>query len=97
MESEPSTSHETNSSEIPVIIRWTRDLHGIPAFTYLIKHLGTENSGTGDQKHKKLGYQMFKGKYVGQVQVKPNVTKGNMSCFLVKGTVNAVHTLFMSI
>ena len=91
MESEPSTSHETNCSELPVTIRWTRDLHGIPAFTYelLIKHLGTENSGIGAQKHKKLGYQMFKDKYVGQVQVKPNITKGNMSCFLIKGTVNA--------
>ena len=53
MESEPSTSHETNSSELPVTIRWTRDLHGIPAFTYelLIKHVGTENSGIGAQKH----------------------------------------------
>ena len=40
------------------------------AFNYelLSKHLGTEQSG-GAHKHKKLGYQMFKDKYVGQVEV----------------------------
>ena len=92
MESEPSTLHETNNSEILLLERWSKDLHGIPAFTYelLIKHLGTtKHSSTGTQKHKKLVYQMFKDKYVGQALVKPNVIEGNMSCFLVKGTVKA--------
>ena len=55
----------------------------------LTKHFGTEHSGAGAQKHKKLGYQLFKDKYVGQVEVKKNVTKGNMTCFLVKSCVNA--------
>ena len=44
-----------------------------------------ENAGVGSQKHKKLGYQMSKDKYIG----KTNVVKGKMSYFLVKGCVNA--------
>ena len=70
---------------------WTKDLNGLPTFTYeiLTKHLSKENSGAGSQKYKKLGYQMFKDKYVGKVEAKANVVKGNMSCFLVKGCVNA--------
>ena len=44
-----------------------------------------ENAGVGSQKHKKLGYQMLKDKYVG----KANVVKGKMSYFLVKRCVNA--------
>ncbi|XP_028417051.1 uncharacterized protein LOC114541314 [Dendronephthya gigantea] len=90
MEGEASTSHEANNAATE-LKRWTRDLHGLPAFSYelLIKHCGIEHSGAGAQKHKKLGYQLFKDKYVGQVQVKKNVTKGNMVCFLVKGCVNA--------
>ena len=49
-------------SEIPNLQRWTRSLNGLPTFTYemLAKHLSMENSGAGSQKHKKLGYQMFK-------------------------------------
>ena len=86
MEGETSTSHEANNAATE-LKRWTRDLHGLPSFTYelLTKHFGTEHSGAGAQKHKKLGYQLFKYKYVGQVEVKKNVTKGNMTCFLVKG------------
>ena len=90
MEGETSSSHEANNAATE-LKRWTRDLHGLPSFTYelLTKHFGTEHSGAGAQKHKKLGYQLFKDKYVGQVEVKKNVTKGNMTCFLVKGCVNA--------
>ena len=90
MEVEPSTSLEVNNTEIPILKRWTRDLSGLPAFNYelLTKHLGTEQSG-GAHKHKKLGYQMFKDKYVGQVEVKANVIKDNISCFLIKAGVNA--------
>ena len=48
-----------------------------------------ENAGVGSQKHNKLGYQMFKDKYIEKVEVKANVVKGKMPCFLVKGCVNA--------
>ena len=61
MEGETSTSHEANNAATE-LKRWTRDLHGLPSFTYelLTKHFGTEHSGAGAQKHKKLGYQLFK-------------------------------------
>jgi hypothetical protein len=80
LEGETSSSHEANNAATE-LKRWTRDLHGLPSFTYelLTKHFGTEHSGAGAQKHKKLG----------QVEVKKNVTKGNMTCFLVKDCVNA--------
>jgi hypothetical protein len=101
MEGETSTSHEANNAAT-VLKRWTSDLHGLPSFTYelLTKHFGTEHSGADAQKHKKLGYQLFKDKYVGHVEVKKNVTKGNMTCFLVKGCVNAamknnVYTIYV--
>ena len=49
-----------------------------------------EKSGVGSQKHKKtVGYQMFKDKYTGKVEIKANVVKCRMSCFLLKGCVNA--------
>ena len=78
-------------NEIPNVQRWTRSLNGLPTFTceMLAKHLSMENSGAGSQKHKKLGNQMLKDKYVGKVEVKANVSKDNMSCFLVKGCINA--------
>ena len=78
-------------NEIRNLQRWTRGLNGLPTLAYetLAKHLSMENSGAGSQKHKKLGYQMFKDKYVGKVEVKANVGKDNMSCFLVKGCINA--------
>ena len=90
MEVEPSTSLEGSNIDIPTMQRWTKNLHGLPAFNYelLIKHLGTEHSG-GAHKHKKLGYQMFKDKYVVQVEVKANVSKDKISCFLIKASVNA--------
>ena len=50
----------------------------------LTKHLDTAHFGTGATRHKKSGYQMFKDKYVRQVEVKANVMKGSESCFLVK-------------
>ena len=52
MEVEPSTSLEGSNIEIPTMQRWTKNLHGLPAFNYelLIKHLGTEHSG-GAHKH----------------------------------------------
>ena len=91
MEGAASTSHEVDNSEMPDSKKWTRNLHGLPAFTYelLTKHLDTAHFGAGATKHKKSGYQMFKDKYVGQVEVKANVMKGSASCFLVKGCVNA--------
>jgi hypothetical protein len=71
--------------------KWTRDLHGLPAFTYelLTKYLDATNFGVGASKHKKTGYQVFKDKYIRNVVVKANVMKGSLSCFLVKGCVNA--------
>ncbi len=90
MQVEPSTSLEVNNTEIPIIKRSTRDLNGLPALNYelLTKHLGTEQSG-GAHKDKKLGYQMFMDKYhAGQVEVKANVIKDNISCFFKAG-VNA--------
>ena len=89
-EVEPSTSLEGSNTEIPTIQRWTKNLNGLPAFNYelLIKHLGTEQSG-GAHKHKKLGYQMFKDKYIVQFEVKANVVKDKISCFLIKAGVNA--------
>ena len=90
MEKGTSTSLK-EGNEIAEPKRWTKDLNGLPTFTYeiLTKHLSKENSGACSQKHKKLGYQMFKDKYVRKVEVKANVVKGNMSCFLAKGCVNA--------
>ena len=91
MEEGTSASLEAGNNEIPELQRWTKDLNGLPTFTYelLTKHLSIENAAVGSQKHKKLGYQMFKDKYIGKVEVKANVVKGKMSCFLVKGCVNA--------
>ena len=41
-------------------------------------------------QHKKLGYQLFKDKYVKNVQVKANVYQGKMGgCFLIEAIVNA--------
>ena len=90
MEEGASNSLRTNN-EIPNVQRWTRSLNGLPTFTYemFAKHLSMENSGAGSEKHKKLGYQMLKDKYFGKVEVKANVGKDNMSCFLVKGCINA--------
>ena len=44
---------------------------------------------TGAHKHKKLGYRLFKDKYVSQVQVKPNVKTAHGVKFLVKAAVHA--------
>ena len=64
----------------------------LPPFTYglLQKHLQTEpktsDNSTGAHKHKKLGYQMFKDKYVRQVEIKADVKKDNGQPFyLMKG------------
>jgi hypothetical protein len=92
MEVEPNTSLEVNNTEIPTSKRWTRNLNGLPAFNYelLTKHLGTEQSGSA-HKHKKLGYQMFKDKYICQVEVKVNVIKDNILCFLIKAWCKCRH------
>ena len=78
MEEGTSTSLEARYNEIPELQRWTKDLNSLPTFTYqlLTKLLSMENAGVGSQKHKKLGYQMFKDKYIGKVEVKANVVKG---------------------
>ena len=44
---------------------------------------------TGAHKHKKLGYRLFKDKYVTKVQVKPNVKTTDDVKFLVKAVVHA--------
>ena len=82
--------------QLPDTKAWTRDLQSLPPFSHdlLQKHLITEtqadNSATGAYKHKKLGYQLFKDRYVKQVQVKSEVKKdGNQVCYLIKGTVHA--------
>ena len=78
MEEGTSTSLEAGNNEIPELERWAKDLNGLSAFTceLLTKHLSMENAGVGSQEHKKLGYQMFKDKYIGKVEVKANVLKG---------------------
>lgn len=57
------------------------------------EYLGTDTCQKSDApgafKHKKLGYCVFKDKYVTQVQVKPNVEAGDEVKFLVKGQVHA--------
>ncbi len=44
---------------------------------------------TGAHEHKKLGYRLFKDKYVTKVQVKPNVKTTDDVKFLVKAVVHA--------
>ena len=72
---------------------WTKDLKSLPPFTHdlLQKHLigGDEDVVKGAHKHKKLGYQLFKDRYVSNIQVKPNVTKGDQLWYLIKGSVHA--------
>ena len=76
MEEGNSTSLK-EGNEIAEPKRWTKDLNGHPTFTYeiLTKHLSKENSGAGSQKHKKLGYQIFKDKYVGEVEFKEMLSR----------------------
>ena len=52
---EPSTSLEGSNTKIPIMQRWTKNLHVLPSFNQelSIKHLGTENSGRA-HKHKKV-------------------------------------------
>ena len=87
--------NEENEILQPSSKSWTKDLKSLPPFSYdlLQKHLIAEtqpyNCATGAYKHKKLGYQLFKDRYVNQIQVKPDVKKdGTQVCFLVKGTVH---------
>ena len=54
----------------------------------LQEHLGVESDNDAS-KHKKLGYRLFKDKYVNRVQVKPNVSKGGEVHFLIKACVSA--------
>ena len=59
--------------QLPDTKAWTRDLQSLPPFSHdlLQKHLITEtqadNSTTGAYKHKQLGYQLFKDRYVRQI------------------------------
>jgi hypothetical protein len=73
--------------------RWTKDLRSLPPFTHelLQRHVGT---GTGDHdnnahRHKKLGYWLFKDRYINNAEVKPNVKMGCDEKFLVKANVHA--------
>ena len=94
MEDNPSTSQFDNTADI-TLKRWTKSLQFLPEFSFEIlkEYLGTEinasNNPGGAYKHKKLGYQLFKEKYVKNVQVKPNVYKDKQCCFLIKASVNA--------
>ena len=75
--------------------KWTKDLKFLPKFTqqllekHLINNISTNDMATGAHKHKKLGYRLFKDKYVSQVQVKPNVKTAHGVKFLVKAAVHA--------
>ena len=94
MENNPSTSQFDNTADI-TLKRWTKSLQFLPEFSFEIlkKYLGTEisasNNPGGAYKHKRLGYQLFKEKYVKNVQVKPNVHKDKQCCFLINANVNA--------
>ena len=75
--------------------KWTKNLKFLPKFTqhllekHLITNKSTDDMATGAHKHKKLGYRLFKDKYVTQVQVKPNVKTAHGVKFLVKAAVHA--------
>ena len=53
--------------------KWTKELKFLPKFTqqllekHLITNISTDDMATGAHKHKKLGYTLFKDKYVTQV------------------------------
>jgi hypothetical protein len=70
-------NEEHQTPEMDYDNKWTKDLKFLPHFTqqllekYLITDTSRDNMATGPHKHKKLGYRLFKDRYVTQVQVKP--------------------------
>ena len=101
MEDQPSTSREGQGDKQLLgqleAGMWTKKLMSIPAFTYekLQQHLVLSDK-TLDSKpaeairHKKSGYRLFKVGFVTEVEVKPDVKKGDENkCFLVRCLVSA--------
>ena len=94
MEGQPCTSKEADKIQQQVKPnRWTRDLNLLPPLTHEIlqKHfgIGSDNPETA-HKHKKLGYHLFKDKYVKNLEVKANARKDNDELlYLIKGCVDA--------
>ena len=93
MEDIPCSSKDADQGLQQVEKRWTKCLKSLPPLTYelLQRHVQT---GTGDQdnnahRHKKLGYRLFKDRYVANVEVKSNVIMGNDEKCLIKATVHA--------
>ena len=95
-EANPQVMNEDNQTPTHTECNnWTKDLKLLPNFTQqlLEKHLitskSTDDMASGAHKHKKLGYRLFKDKYVTKVQVKPNVKTTDDVKFLVKAVVHA--------
>jgi hypothetical protein len=88
-------NEENQTPELDLINQWTKDLKLLPPFTqqllekHLISDIHKDNSVPGAFKHKKLGYGLFKERYVTKVQVKPNVQASHEIKFLVKAMVHA--------
>jgi hypothetical protein len=78
------------STEQIEIQRCTKDQKSLPKFSHALlqKRLGVECDNDAS-KHKKLGYRIFKDRYVNNVLVKPNIWKGREVHFVVKACVNA--------
>ena len=77
------------------ITSWSRDLSLLPPIShkrmkdYLIDGtINIDKRSRGADKHKVMGYQLFKENYVKKVRVKPNVTAEN-TLFIVKCFVAA--------
>ena len=75
MEDNPSTSQFDSTADI-TLKWWTKSLQFLPEFSFEIlkKNSDTKKNSSnipgGAYKHKKLGDQLFKEKYVKNVQVK---------------------------
>ena len=98
MDNEPCTSSEADKSLTALEFVWTKSLSSIPDFSYkkLEEHLVLDAEKTSDckppeaYKHKKSGYRLFKGGYVRQFIVKPNIKKGDIEVnFIIRCHVYA--------
>ena len=70
MEDKPCRSRDAGEASKPLQdMRWSKDLHLLPKLTHALlqEHLGIESNNDAC-KHKKLGYRLFKDKYVNRVQ-----------------------------
>ena len=95
MEDIPCSSKDADqvTQHVNTVKRWTKDLKLLPPFTHelLQRHVGagTSDHDNNAHRHKKLGYRLFKDRYVNNVEVKPNVKMGNDEKFLIKAIVHA--------